>query len=68
MVSNSAGDTVLSMEGDADPFFMRGSASNSLHGRASCSCRRFGRGKIVNPLTSVREGGSIVSTPPFDEF
>ena len=31
MVSNSAGDTVISMEGDADPFFMRGSASNSLH-------------------------------------
>jgi hypothetical protein len=30
-VSNSAGDTVLSMEGDADPFFMRGAASNSLH-------------------------------------
>jgi hypothetical protein len=31
MVSNNAGDTVLSMEKDADPFFMRGSASKSLH-------------------------------------
>ena len=31
MVSNSAGDTVISMEGDADPFFMRvTNASDSL--------------------------------------
>jgi hypothetical protein len=31
MVSNSAGDTVISMEGDADPFFMRATtASESL--------------------------------------
>lgn len=31
MVSNSAGDTVISMEGDADPFFMRvTTASKSL--------------------------------------